>query len=410
MGAATNCWSTNFTHQGYPTAIRGMPDSNLHNKGYYGVDTEYSWSQARMPPQSHAFCDLRAGTARPASQSGKCLSCHTFLANNFVLTLRGPHCIACYNQGQINVLQEFCAIKHMEVNLEKIVIVILNRPRSQPSSSGIWYLGQQVALSTQYKYLGMSLFSTKKLHEAKLFRLQQATKASFHIHSRGLSRHIYHMKPLVKFLTACIRPVLTYAVEIWGPGCPVTGWEKLEPLQNRYLKRKLKLPDSTSTPLLLAETGLHPLEIVSLQQTMDFYQQVHAMPDDRLPKQALLMNHADALRTTDTWVYQLRLWLQRWQPHHHSMLAESRNNIFQSYIRHEWDMPLTPLPPEQRRYLGFIRPRLLQDQWQMQSYMEAEIPHRQMQAIVQLRPSHNTSSDQSSQTLCEPRIQILQAL
>lgn len=275
----------------------------------------------------------------------------------------------------------------MEVNLDKTTVEIFNQPRSQPMMSGIWYLGQQIALSAQYKYLGMSLFSTKKLHEAKLFKLQQATKASSHIQSRGLSRHIYHMQPLVKFLTACIRPVLTYAIEIWGPGCPVTGWEKLEPLQNRYLKRKLKIPESTSTSILLAETRLYPLEIVSLQQTMEFYHQVYAMPNDRLPKQTLLMNQADVLCTTDTWVYQVRLWLQRWQLHHKPLQSITGDGIRRSYVQHEWGKPRTLLLPEQRRYLTFIRPTLLQDQWKMQEYMvqEAHIPHRQMQAIAQFQ-------------------------
>lgn len=140
----------------------------------------------------------------------------------------------------------------------------------------------------------MALFSTKKIHEAKLDRLQQATKASFHIQSRGLSRHIYHMLPLIKFLRACIVLVLTYVVPMWVPGCPVTGWEKLELLQNRFLKCKLKIPNGTSSPLLLAETGLLPLEIVALQQTLALYQQVCSMLDDRLPKQALLMNQPDS--------------------------------------------------------------------------------------------------------------------
>lgn len=75
-----------------------------------------------------------------------------------------------------------------------------------------------------------------------------------------------------------------------------SGWEKLEPLQNRYLKRKLQVPDSTLPAILLAETGLYPLEIVTLQQTVVFYQQIHSMPDDQLPKQSLtlLMNMLDA--------------------------------------------------------------------------------------------------------------------
>lgn len=40
---------------------------------------------------------------------------------------------------------------------------------------------------------------------------------------------------------------------------------------------------------------------------------------------------------------------------------------------------------EQRCYLAFVRPTLLQDQWQMQGYMEAHIPHCHMQAIAQFR-------------------------
>lgn len=201
----------------------------------------------------------------------------------------------------------------MEVNLEKTAVGIFNRPRSQPTKSGVWYQGQQISLTTQNKYLGMSLFSTKKVHEAKLLRLQQATKASFHIQSRGLSRHIYHMQPLLKFLQACIIPVLTYAVEVWGPGCPVTGWEKLEPLQNRFLKRKLKVPNYTSTAILLAETGLYPLEIIALKSTVVFYQMVNSRSDDRPPKQALLMNQRDALSSTNNWVSQLHEWLDQWQ-------------------------------------------------------------------------------------------------
>lgn len=269
-------------------------------------------------------------------------------------------------QRLVKYLRDFCLEKHMEINLKKTAVVIFNRPRSQPLASGIWYQGQQIILSTQYKYLRMSLFSTKKIHEARLLRLQQATKASFHIQSRGLSRHIYHMQPLLKFLQACIIPVLTYAVEVWGPGCPVTGWEKLEPLQNRFLKRKLKVPDYTSTTLLLAETGLYPLEIVALKSTFAYYQQIHSMPDDRLPKQALLMNQRDAITSAATWVGQLQDWLARWQVPHHDVRILTSDTIERAYRQSTWGQPRSMLKPEQCRYLCLTRPNLFSDTWQMQ--------------------------------------------
>lgn len=231
----------------------------------------------------------------------------------------------------------------------------------------------------------MALFSTKKIHEAKLDRLQQATKASFHIQSRGLSSHIYHMKPLIKFLRACIIPVLTYAVPVWGPGCPATGWEKLEPLQNRYLKRKLRVPDGTSTAILLAETGLYPLEIIALQQTLAFYQQVYNMPNDRLLKQALQMSMQDSERTGHTWFCQLRVWLDRWQLGDHDITTLGEEVIAEQYKNITWGGPLTAMPADQRRYMVFLRPHLLAETWQAQAHLEASIPHAQMQSIAQFR-------------------------
>lgn len=70
------------------------------------------------------------------------LSCLLF-ADDIVLLATTPDGL----QRQVNILQQFCQSRYMEVNLDKTAVVIFNRPRSQPLVSGIYYQGQHIALT-----------------------------------------------------------------------------------------------------------------------------------------------------------------------------------------------------------------------------------------------------------------------
>lgn len=216
-------------------------------------------------------------------------------------------------QRQLDILQEFCDISSMAVNLDKTAVLIFKKGVAQDGGdSGLFWQGQQVPLSQQYKYMGMELYSTKTIHEARTARLQQATKAANLIQSRSLSQLACTARPLLKFLQTCVLPILLYACPRWVVGCPISAWPKLKMLQSRYLKRHLRLRDTTSTLALLAECGILPVEIEAMIATNQFVQQIMQMNPERLPALALRLSTEDADLGRQSWGAQYRVWLARW--------------------------------------------------------------------------------------------------
>lgn len=65
------------------------------------------------------------------------------------------------------------------VNLDKTAVLIFQKGHAQQDGcSGLLWQGHQITLAQQYKYLGMDLYSVKTIHEARVARLQQATKTA----------------------------------------------------------------------------------------------------------------------------------------------------------------------------------------------------------------------------------------
>ena len=104
-----------------------------------------------------------------------------------------------------------------------------------------------------------------------------------------------HAHPLLamQLFDVYVRPVLSYGVEIWGPGLAVAslsgkGADACERVHLSFLRQLLGVSDRCSALTVLAETGRMPLAVAWAKQTIRFAKRVVGFEDTRVAKQALL--------------------------------------------------------------------------------------------------------------------------
>lgn len=200
-------------------------------------------------------------------------------------------------QQQLHVLSSFCEDKGLEVNLSKTEIVVFGRRRWLPdSNTRPWmYRGQIVRVSEQFKYLGVTLHSTKGVSAAVNVLATAGSKASFALNGRFRSMGMMDLVLKLRMFDTVVSPILTYCSEVWAPDL-LTGFQSFEDVLNNPLERVHMaflrnlgyLPQSVSRVILLRELGAHSLSRAWISLCVNFWNRMVALPDDCLLKQALL--------------------------------------------------------------------------------------------------------------------------
>ena len=125
----------------------------------------------------------------------------------------------------------------------------------KPSEEQIEFEGEVLEQVTEFKYLGIwftSNLSFKKAYEQAIIKMERAI---------GIVTSIFkdpEQLPLqcIRILYSnCILAQFLYGTELWG----LLIKRKDPPLENRYLKRMLRLPKATSHELLSYEIPLNPI-------------------------------------------------------------------------------------------------------------------------------------------------------
>ena len=124
-----------------------------------------------------------------------------------------------------------------------------------------------------------------------------ARKALFAMYARCRQLHITDPRLRCQLFDALVRPILSYACEIWVPlGCKV-AMQKLEQVHLGFLKSLLGVPVCTASKLVYAEFARAPLKHYCWKQCLRYKERMHAMDTNRLCKVAFLM----ACRNNSAW-------------------------------------------------------------------------------------------------------------
>jgi hypothetical protein len=176
---------------------------------------------------------------------------------------------------------------------------------------------------------------------------------------------------------ALVRPVILYAVPVWGPNTSQSCWKAVEVIQKLFLEMELGVKSQTPYTLLLAEVGLLPLEVEALYLTLQYVLRVETLANSRLPKQAFLASRASG------WYADVCRWAQAWDLSEHEWHTQPkrlRSLLERNAIRKLWRDP----SPRLQYFMRDVNPMVLYEE---QEYLGAPISMRLRQGIARYRLS-----------------------
>ena len=114
--------------------------------------------------------------------------------------------------------------------------------------------------------------------------------------------HIYTRNPApqCKLFDSLVKPILSYASGFWAVD-PQAG-ASAEKLHRQFLKQLLRVRNSTTNKMVLAEFGRYPLQTHYWQQVLRFHNRAIKMPDSCLVKLAMI----DGVQLQDNHVMDLQ--------------------------------------------------------------------------------------------------------
>jgi len=159
----------------------------------------------------------------------------------FTTSNKNPKRAAIQLQKQLDVTLTWCDKWRLNINAQKMVVVMFNGPNNFASHHLILN-GHQIPWSPTSKYLGVTL--DRNLTFAA--HIKSTFKKATTIHGM-LYPILNHSSPIpiktkLNILQLYIKPITSYAGPAWGPLISRANWRKLEAVQN------ISLRTSTSSP------------------------------------------------------------------------------------------------------------------------------------------------------------------
>ena len=108
----------------------------------------------------------------------------------------------------------------------------------------------------------------------------------FALQRRCQQLHLHDPAIKCKLLNALVKSILCYGCEVWAIVGNRTDLDKLERIQQGYLKRLLGVQTQTTNLHVLAEFGRSPLQLSWQALAGKYMDRLESMDADRLLKQA----------------------------------------------------------------------------------------------------------------------------
>ena len=146
--------------------------------------------------------------------------------------------------------------------------------------------GKVVERQDTYRYLGFEFHATQSMTFGAGVLVSAARKAVHAMRRRCAHLHIRDPALQCKLFDSLVKPILSYASEVWAVD-PKVG-ASTEKLHRQFLKQLLRVRNSTTNEMVLAEFGRYPLQTHFWQQVLRFHNRAVQMPNSRLVKLALV--------------------------------------------------------------------------------------------------------------------------
>ena len=255
-------------------------------------------------------------------------------------------------QAQLDILQDFCTSRGLVVNVSKTKIMIFEHKHTDSPAFHIG--GEEVARVEAFKYLGILFHETRGMSCAIEQLVASARKALFAMHADCRRLRIVDPRLRCQLFDALVRPILSYACEIWVPLGGKSAMQKLEQVHRGFLKSLLGVPQTTTSKFVYAELARAPLKHFCWQQCIKYLHRLHLMDDNRLLKKAFVA----ACSHRSLWRRGVDLRLQKLaipplDPHEDfdvQKIIKASNDMYSS-----WMMTADSDSPSQAIYFSFKR-------------------------------------------------------
>jgi hypothetical protein len=235
-------------------------------------------------------------------------------------------------QRMLDVCQKFAEKARFKFNISKCNIVVFSRdttlrPELRLNDKPVQYAASYVYLGVEFgpyvyrqKGTRWDLYIKRIVKESDRRSREILSISGEHDSQTGLPIHV----SLLYYFTH-VRSRLEYACQVWGPLITSKQQQRLDGVQNNFLKHALHLPRTTPTPFCLGELNVMPLWLRHQEQALRFWGKICTMPAERLPRIAQLqyIQRRNQKRLRSTWFHAIHMTITKHYPSLASSLSGS---------------------------------------------------------------------------------------
>jgi hypothetical protein len=160
-------------------------------------------------------------------------------------------------QKQIDALSKFCVERQLVINVSKTKVVVFEKCRS--ATLEFTYRRTTIERVQSFRYLGLELHSTRGMAVAIDKLTAIGKKAPFALRCRCNDLSITDPEVMCQLFDSLVRPVLSYACEVWTGCIRAKGLQQAEQVHRMFLRGILGVNKITNTFAVLGEFGRYPL-------------------------------------------------------------------------------------------------------------------------------------------------------
>lgn len=206
-------------------------------------------------------------------------------------------------QKHLWALSDFCKKSGMCVNIDKTKVMVIGK---KDKSETLWLEGKQVEIVRSYKYLGLDFEDTYKWNQCVDKRILGGLKALFSLQNKCKKADIWSWEMRKFLFKSLVQPVILYGCQVWGTNLAKGMWKKIEKVQKRFLIEELGVRVQTPYPMVLAETGMLPLEGEALCSLISYIAKLKKMDSNRIPHKIMMATKRKG------WFNEAITWLGKW--------------------------------------------------------------------------------------------------
>ncbi|KAI5742771.1 hypothetical protein M8J77_011149 [Diaphorina citri] len=155
-------------------------------------------------------------------------------------------------QRKLNILQEYCQVNKMTVNVTKSKVVIFRRGGRVAASDKFQYNGEEMEVVSEYNYLGIMFSSHGVFHKASQQALSKGRVAMACVRKILVNSKMTSFESRVKLFDSIVKSTLLYGAEVWG----LRYEDTIEKCQTQFFKSRYYLSYNTALVKLLKKLGI----------------------------------------------------------------------------------------------------------------------------------------------------------